>query len=1199
MTARLHDALGKRVLVLDGGMGTSTQAYDLTVEGDFCNCENCTDVLTKSRPDLVQEIHESFLKVGSDMVETNTFGAASHVLGEFDLQDEAYDLSKQSAEIARAACDKYSTPDKPRYVLGSMGPGTKLITLGQIEWERMFQSYREAMRGLIAGGTDAFLIETCQDLLQVKCAINAALSALDDAGKTHEDIPIMVSITIEQMGTMLVGSSIEAAVASLREYPIASLGLNCATGPTEMRDHMAYLAKNWDRPISVFPNAGLPMLVEGRTEYPLQPEPFADALDKFIDEFGVSVVGGCCGTTPDHLGALAERVGGREPKAVAKEAWTPVSSSLYTPVPHRQQGSFLIVGERCNASGSRKFKRLLEEEDWDKIVSLAKEQSREGSHVLDINVDYAGRDNVADMKEVVHRVVRQVDAPLMLDSTQVKTLEAGLKTAGGRCIINSANFEDGEEKFDEVANLARTFNACLVIGTIDEDPEAAMARTAERKFSIAKRGIERAWQKHGIKECDIFIDPLVLPISTGMDADRRSALELVEGTKRISEAFPEAQITCGLSNVSFGLKPAARVVLNSVFLHELVEHGMTSAIVHASKILPLNKVEDEQRKAALDLIYDRRDESKGGTGLPEGVTDKNFDPLQRLIELFKDVDDVGASKAKKADMTLEERLRAHIIDGEAEGVDTTLEEAMQKYEPLDIINDHLLDGMKTVGELFGAGEMQLPFVLQSAQVMKQAVAHLEPHMERVEGQTKGTIVLATVKGDVHDIGKNLVDIILTNNGYTVHNIGIKQPIADILKAFEETKADAIGLSGLLVKSVNVMEENIHEMNKQGVQVPLILGGAALARSYAEGYLRSQYEGDLLYGKDAFDGLRIMDHIVGGKLDVLNSEIEERQNKRSDAEEKVGAKRAAQGKKEEEFERTKRETVPSEDGAGVAVAEKVRSQVARDVEVPAAPFWGSRVVEGLEMEPIFSYINPVALYRVQWQFKRGNKSKEAFEQELEDKAKPTFERLKQKCLEEKILDPKLVYGYFPVHSEGDDLVVFDPEDQDREIERFTFPRQEGKRQLCISDFFRDADECRDMGRKDILGMSCVTMGERISEVCGELFKKDDYTEYLFMHGMGVESAEGLAEMWHKRMRQELGIANEDSPRMSDLFAQKYRGSRYSFGYPACPDMSDQDKLWKLIDPTRIGCHLTENWQIDPEQSTSAIVVHHPEAKYFNA
>ncbi|MEO1130674.1 MAG: vitamin B12 dependent-methionine synthase activation domain-containing protein [Planctomycetota bacterium] len=859
------------------------------------------------------------------------------------------------------------------------------------------------------------------------------------------------------------------------------------------------------------------------------------------------------------------------------------TTSLYQPVEHRQDNSFLIVGERCNASGSRKFKKLLETEDWDGIISMARQQVREGSHVLDVNADYAGRDNASDMAQIVQRLVRQVDSPLMIDSTQIATMDAGLRHAPGKCIINSANFEDGEEKFDEICALAVRYNAALVIGTIDEDKEAAMARTADRKLSIAQRAIERARTVHGLAVEDIFIDPLVLPISTGMADDRRSALELIEGTRRIAEAYPEVQLVCGLSNVSFGLKPAARVVLNSVFLHELTEAGMTGAIVHAGKILPLMKIDEEQKAAALDLIYDRRAPSNGGTSLPEPRGEltfaEDFDPLQHFIDLFKDVDSIAGAKKEKKNLTLEEKLRAHIIDGEKEGVQQALDTAMEKYTPLQIINEHLLDGMKTVGELFGSGQMQLPFVLQSAEVMKMAVAHLEPHMEKVEGEEKGSIVLATVKGDVHDIGKNLVDIILTNNGYTVHNIGIKQPLSSILDAWRETNAGAIGLSGLLVKSVNVMEENLKELNDLGIDVPVILGGAALTRHYAEGYLRSVYKGPLLYGKDAFEGLRTMDLLAEGQLAQLHEEIEERQSKRASAQEAI-AKASAKPE-------------PASDG-GTAVATRVRSEVATDVAVPEAPFWGDRLIESISLDDIYPFINPTALFKGQWQFKKGKRSTAEYDAQMQEEILPLFESLKARCRDEQILQPQVVYGYWPCQSDGDDLIVYDAADHDREIERFSFPRQSGRKRLCISDFFRSVDS----GEKDVIAMHCVTMGSRASDEARKLFESDRYSEYLYLHGLGVETAEALAELWHKRIRAELGFGGEDSPRIKELFTQKYRGSRYSFGYPACPDMSDQDKLFRLLKPQRIGCELTDNWQIDPEQSTSAIVVHHPEAKYFN-
>ena len=1191
MPSPLLTHLARRVLVIDGAMGTATHGMDLDVERDYLGCENCPEILLKSRPEVIQAVHESFLAVGAEAVETDSFGGARHVLAEFGLGEQTFELNRLAGEVARAAADKHATREHPRFVLGSMGPGTKLVTLGQISWDDMLASYREQARGLIAGGVDALLIETCQDLLQVKCVINACVAALEDAGKGPESVPIMVSVTIETTGTMLLGTSIEAAAVALRGYPIASLGLNCATGPTEMAEHIQHLARHWDRHVSVVPNAGLPVLHEGRTEFPLRAEPFAQSLAKYVRDLGVSIVGGCCGTTPAHIGELARLVGGAAPISRQLEPHRPACTSLYAPTEYRQDTSFLIVGERMNASGSKKFKELLEAEDWDGIVSLARSQMREGSHVLDLNVDYAGRDNARDAAEIVSRVVRQADAPLMIDSTQVGTIEAALKRAPGKCIINSANFEDGEEKFDLVCSIAKRYGAALVIGSIDEDKEAAMARTAERKLAIATRARARATGVHGLSEADLFFDPLVLPVSTGMESDRRSALETIEGVRRIARELPECQMTCGVSNVSFGLKPAARVVLNSVFLHELVAAGMTSAIVHASKILPLNRIPDDQQRAAMDLLYDRRHPSRGGTGLPDGVTDEAFDPLQAFIELFKDVSAAGAVAVKRRDLTLEEQLRAHIVDGEKEGLVATLDAAMRKYRPLDIINDHLLDGMKTVGELFGSGQMQLPFVLQSAEVMKTSVAYLEPHMDKSAGKPRGSIVLATVKGDVHDIGKNLVDIILSNNGYTVHNIGIKQPLSNILEKWGETGADAIGLSGLLVKSVHVMEENLKELNALGHRVPVILGGAALSRHYAEGHLRSVYQGPLYYGKDAFEGLRFMDLLATGRLAEIDTEIDERTSKRSNAERVIAESRARQAASREAIAQTK-------DGrAGVATAPS-RSDVATDVPVPTPPFWGSRVVEHVDLDEIYPFINTVALFRGQWQFKKGRLTDAEYEAKLDETIVPVFERLKQRCRDEQILRPRVVYGYWPCAGEGDDLIVYEPGAASggprRELLRFTFPRQDGKKRLCISDFFRPADA----GVLDVLGLHCVTMGPRVSELAKQLFESNNYAEYLYLHGMGVETAEALAELWHKRIRQELGIAGDDSPRIRELFTQHYRGSRYSPGYPACPDMSDQEKIWTLLEPGRIGCSLTENWQIDPEQSTSAFVVHHPEAKYFN-
>ena len=1155
--SRFQEALQRRVLVCDGAMGTSVHGHDLDLADDYQGCENCTEILVLTRPDVVERIHDAFLAVGADAVETNTFGANRLVLAEFDLAGRVTEINRRAARIARAACDRHATADRPRFAIGSIGPGTRLLSLGHTTWDRMHASYREQGRGLIEGGVDALLVETAQDLLQVKCAVDALVAALDDAGRTVEQVPILVQVTIETTGTMLLGTEIAAAANALAPLPILSLGLNCATGPAEMAEHLRWLGRHWPRHVSVMPNAGLPALIDGRTEYPLRPGPFADATARFATADGAALVGGCCGTTPAHIAALIERLGAQRP--AVKRPGDPVPagcSSLYGVADYRQENAILSVGERTNASGSRAFRRLLEAEDWDGCVSVAREQVREGAHVLDLNVDYAGRDNAADMAELAGRFARQINVPLMLDSTQPDTIEAGLRCLGGKCIINSANLEDGVERFNRTCGLARRYGAAIVLGSIDEDPEEAMARTADRKLAIARRMADLAVEGCGLDPSDLFFDPLVLPVSTGMEKDRRSALATIDGVRAIATAFPASQVIAGVSNVSFGLKPEARVVLNSVFLHEMVEAGLTAAILHAARILPRNRIDDVRWDAALDLIHDRR--------TPDGA-----DPLQRFIDLFPDDGPAAAAGPALAELPIEQRLARHIVDGEKRDLVETLEAARQRYDPLAIINDHLLAGMKVVGELFGSGQMQLPFVLQSAEVMKMAVAHLEPFMSRADGARKGTIVLATVKGDVHDIGKNLVDIILSNNGYTVHNLGIKQPIADIVARFEQVGADAIGLSGLLVKSVTVMRENLEQLNERGIAVPVLLGGAALSRRYCESELRGVYGGTVYYGQDAFEGLRIMDALKAGQTAALDEAIEARLAARS---------------------------APAADTAAstaVAVAEPAATAIA-EVAVPAPPFLGSRVVEHVPLEQVYAYLNLTALFRGQWQFRKGKLSDADYRAQIDEQVVPILERLKQQCREEAILVPQVVYGYYPCHRDGDRLIVRDPDDGRRALTSFVFPRQRQRRRRCITDFFRPADA----REPDVIAMMCVTVGTEVSRRARALFEADRYRDYLYLHGFGVECAEALAELWHKRVRQELGIDGDDGPDIRALFAQGYRGSRYSFGYPACPDMSDQTKLFDLLDPGRIGCSLTENWQIDPEQSTSAIIVHHPEAKYFN-
>jgi 5-methyltetrahydrofolate--homocysteine methyltransferase len=1149
----IKEAIENGLFTIDGAMGTAVQAMDTDIERDYLGRENCTDILTKARPDLVKAIHVSFLDAGVDAIETNTFGANKLVLSEFDEEAAtwAYELNVQSAKIAREACDEAKGD---RFVLGSMGPGTKLITLGQTTWEAMHFSYKEQALGLLEGRIDAFLIETCQDLLQVKCAINACMDALTQTGKTVDDVPIMVSITIETTGTMLVGSDLQTVVHALAPYPILSLGLNCATGPELMESHVQWLSRHWHGNISVVPNAGLPELVDGCAHFPLSAHAYGAAMKRFVEEYGVNIVGGCCGTTPKHLASLISLKPEIQLPTRTPEQLVPSATSLYRPVEFKQDTSILIVAERTNANGSRKFKRLLEEEQWDGLVDMAREELSGGAHVLDVCVDYVGRDGVSDLEEIVGRLCQHVDAPLMLDSTDAKAIEAGLKRGGGRCIVNSINLEDGEQRLDDICPLLKKFGASSVALTIDEE---GMAKTAQRKVEVAKRLHDLYTNKWGLQSSDMMIDVLTFTIATGMEADRKLALETLDAIELIAKELPACGLLLGVSNVSFGLKPAARKVLNSVFLHEAIARGLTAAIVHASKILPKHRIAQEHWTAAIDLIYDNRRDDR--------------DPLLHFLSLFEE--DVVEEVEDVTLLPLNEQLQKFILDGKKEGLEEVLEEALAKWPALEIINDHLLAGMKTVGELFGSGQMQLPFVLQSAEVMKKAVAYLEPHMEKGEAIDKGRIVLATVAGDVHDIGKNLVDIILSNNGYSVFNIGIRQSIDQIMEASREHNADAIGMSGLLVKSVGVMEQNLHALNAQAIDIPVMLGGAALTRHWAESHLRSLYNGPLYYGRDAFEALAVCDKLVSGNLGVIDSQIQERLTKRAEVEAKVQA-----GRKE----RMDRKG----DSQGIQVD---------SVAIPSAPFFGSKVETDIDLDALYPFINKIALFRGQWGFRKGALSREAFDDLVKETVEPIFERLKLWCKEENVLRPKVVYGWWPCNSDGDDVVIFDSEDHDKEIARYAFPRQSKRALRCLSDFFKPVKS----GEKDVIGMSCVTVGSEVSKRTRDLFDNDEYTEYLYLHGIGVECAEALAEYWHKQMRTELGIDCEDKPTPKELFAQGYRGSRYSFGYPACPEMEKQEILFKLLEPERIGCTLTESWEIVPEQSTSAIIVHHPQAKYFSA
>ncbi|MEU9981417.1 methionine synthase [Streptomyces sp. NPDC050856] len=1156
--AALREALATRVVVADGAMGTMLQAQDPTLD-DFENLEGCNEILNVTRPDIVRAVHAAYFDVGVDCVETNTFGANLSALGEYDIPERVLELSEAGARIAREVADEYTAATgQQRWVLGSMGPGTKLPTLGHAPYPKLRDAYQRNAEGMITGGADALLVETTQDLLQTKAAVLGARRAMDATGA---DLPLIVSVTVETTGTMLLGSEIGAALTALEPLGIDMIGLNCATGPAEMSEHLRYLARHSRVPLSCMPNAGLPILGKDGAHYPLTAPELADAQETFVRDYGLSLVGGCCGTTPEHLRQVVERVGGVTPPERDPRP-EPGAASLYQTVPFRQDTAYLAIGERTNANGSKKFRTAMLEGRWDDCVEIAREQIREGAHMLDLCVDYVGRDGVADMAELAGRFATASTLPIVLDSTEVDVIRAGLEKLGGRAVINSVNYEDGdgpESRFAKVTALAKEHGAALMALTIDEEGQA---RTAEHKVAVAERIIADLTGNWGIHESDILIDCLTFTICTGQEESRKDGVNTIEAIRELKRRHPDVQTTLGLSNISFGLNPAARLVLNSVFLDECVKAGLDSAIVHASKILPIARLEEEHVKVALDLIHDRRAEG--------------YDPLQRFLELFEGVDtkSMKAGKAEElAALPLDERLQRRIIDGEKNGLEADLDEALRSRPALDIVNDTLLAGMKVVGELFGSGQMQLPFVLQSAEVMKTAVAHLEPHMEKVEGDEagKGTIVLATVRGDVHDIGKNLVDIILSNNGYNVVNLGIKQPVSAILEAAEQHRADVIGMSGLLVKSTVIMKENLEELNQRGMAAdyPVILGGAALTRAYVEQDLHEIYQGEVRYARDAFEGLRLMDALIAVKRGVPGASLPElRQRRVRPAGDVAVEERAPQ------------------DGA--------RSDVATDNPVPTPPFWGTRVVKGIQLKEYASWLDEGALFKGQWGLKQARTGDgPSYEELVESEGRPRLRGWLEQLHTRNLLEAAVVHGYFPCVSKGDDLIILDERGNERT--RFTFPRQRRGRRLCLADFFRPEES----GETDVVGLQVVTVGSRIGEATAELFASDSYRDYLELHGLSVQLAEALAEYWHARVRAELGFGAEDPDEVEDMFALKYRGARFSLGYGACPDLEDRAKIAELLEPERIGVRLSEEFQLHPEQSTDAIVLHHPEAKYFNA
>ncbi|HZS23130.1 MAG TPA: methionine synthase [Pseudonocardiaceae bacterium] len=1178
----LLDVLAHRVVVADGAMGTMLQSADLTLD-DFAGLEGCNEILNVTRPDVVRAVHRGYLEAGADAVESNTFGANLANLAEYGIADRIRELAEVGATLAREVAEEFAQPQRPRFVLGSVGPGTKLPTLGHIAFRELRDAYIEQVRGLLAGGVDAVLVETSQDLLQCKAAVIAARRAMVAEGR---HVPIIVQVTVETTGTMLLGTEIGAALTALEPLGIDLIGLNCATGPAEMSEHLRQLAKYSRIPLSVMPNAGLPELGTGGAVYPLSPEELAAALASFVTEFGVRLVGGCCGTTCRHIAAVAQAVAELTPRR-RRPRPEPGVSSLYVAVPFRQDASVLMIGERTNANGSKAFREAMLAARFEECVQIARAQTRDGAHLIDVCVDYVGRDGTADMAALTGRLATASTLPIMLDSTEPAVLRAGLERLGGRCVVNSVNYEDGDgpdSRYQRVMQLVREHGAAVVALCIDEQGQA---RTAEWKVQVASRLIDDLTATWGLRTCDVIVDCLTFPISTGQEETRRDAVETIEAIREVKRRYPEVHTTLGVSNVSFGLNPAARQVLNSVFLHECVQAGLDTAIVHPSKIIPMARIPDEQRAVALDLVYDRRRDG--------------YDPLQRLMALFEGVTTSSSRESRAAELAalpLFERLERRIVSGEREGLFEDLDAALEQRPALQIINDTLLSGMRTVGELFGSGQMQLPFVLQSAEVMKASVAHLEPHMEHSEaGDGKGRLVLATVKGDVHDIGKNLVDIILSNNGYEVINLGIKQPISTILQAAADHHADAIGMSGLLVKSTVIMKENLEEMNSRGRSgIPVLLGGAALTRAYVENDLAELYEGEVRYARDAFEGLRLMDSIMARKRGGM-VEADPREN----------AKAAQRKARRERSLRIAQARRASEAAADESVAG--RSDVATDVPVPTPPFWGTRVVKGIPVADFTALLDERATFLGQWGLRgsRGTESGPSYEELVDTEGRPRLRYWLDRLTTEGVLaHAAVVYGYFPAVAESESLIVLtEPRPGAAERCRFTFPRQRRDRRLCLADFYRPRAAALAAGEVDVLPLQLVTMGQPIADYAAELFAKDAYRDYLEVHGLGVQLTEALAEYWHQRIRQQLkfssgaAVAEDDPADVEGFFKLRYRGARYSLGYGACPELEDRAKIVALLRPDRIGVTLSEEFQLHPEQSTDAIVAHHPEAKYFNA
>ena len=1152
------NTIKKRPLIIDGAMGTQLQQRDDKISKEaWEGNEGCNELLNVTAPEVLSEIFHAYLTAGADFITTNTFGSFSWVLDEYQIGNRAYELTKAGAELVKKECEKFSTPEHPRFCLGSVGPGTKLPSLGHITYDEMFEGYTDFCVALIDGGVDVFLLETCQDPLQIKAALHACQEA---NRQKNTQIPIMVSVTIELSGTMLIGTDAQTIATILEPFDILSLGFNCGTGPEQVLKHVKTLSELWHKPISVHSNAGLPQNRGGYTYYPMGPDEFTAQQEKFLNFDGVSFLGGCCGTTPQHIRALVDKVATIEPKEASGSHPNSIAS-LFNTATLMQEPAPLLMGERSNATGSKAFRELLLAEDYEGTLSVAQQQVRAGAHVIDVNVGFAGRDETKDMNAVMGMYNQKIALPLMPDSTQTSGLETALKNIGGKPILNSVNLEDGEPKFDEVCSLAKKFGTSLVCLTIDE---VGMAKTIEDKLKVADRIIDLATNRHKIKKEDLIFDVLTFTLGSGDEEYFDAGINTIEAIRALRIKHPEVSTTLGLSNISFGLDKDARPYLNSMFLHHCIEAGLTSVIINVKHIIPINKISQEDQDICNNLIFNKGEE-----------------PLFKFIAHFstKEAIDTNAVDEEYLAMSDEEKIAKLLMDGDKERMIPLVEEARKSIAPEVIVNEILIDAMKVVGELFGSGQMQLPFVLQSAETMKKTVDYLNPYLPKVEKAVDTTLALGTVKGDVHDVGKNLVDIILSNNGFKVNNLGIKVELEDFIQATKDGHISAFGMSGLLVKSTQVMQENLKALKAEGIDIPVLLGGAALTRTFIDDFCRPFYDGPIFYCKDAFDGVTAMSRIEAGNFDT-------------DLHGKDSQEKEVKEKKEVVIPPYEELKMPS-----------------RDVKIPTPPFWGRREIKltQAQIEMAFEWINHRILFKSRWGYSSKGMTKEAYEKQLDEVVWPAYEKLKQRFLDENLFEPTVIYGYWPCRSDDNTLLIFDEsegynsEDEvnreplehviGRATQQFTFPRQSKKPHRALSDFYHK-------DRHDVIALTCVSAGAKLSEIEREIYEEGNYTEYYQFHGLGVELAEALAEIAHKQIRLDLNISEGEGSSLSDVQMNKYQGSRYSFGYAACPDLELNRPLFDLLKPEELGIELSETFQIHPEQSTSALVVYHPNATYYN-